>query len=47
MWQLNYLLLRKNAAKLIPTAKQWAFSAEELKSRYIIVFYMNVLKEIS
>ena len=28
----------KNAAKLIPTAKQWAFSAEELKNRYKIVF---------
>lgn len=28
----------KNAAKLIPTAKQWAFSAEELKNRYRIVF---------
>lgn len=28
----------KNATKLIPTAKQWAFSAEELKNRYKIVF---------
>lgn len=28
----------KNVAKLIPTAKQWAFSAEELKDRYKIVF---------
>lgn len=28
----------KNAAKLIPSAKQWAFSAEELKDRYKIVF---------
>ena len=28
----------KNPAKLIPSAKQWAFSAEELKKRYRIVF---------
>lgn len=28
----------KNANKLIPSAKQWAFSAEELKDRYKIVF---------
>ena len=28
----------KNVTKLIPTAKQWAFSAEELKDRYKIVF---------
>lgn len=28
----------KDAAKLIPSAKQWAFSAEELKDRYKIVF---------
>lgn len=28
----------KNAAKLIPSAKQWAFSAEELKEQYKIVF---------
>lgn len=28
----------KNANKLIPSAKQWAFSADELKDRYKIVF---------
>jgi len=28
----------KNASKLIPSAKQWAFSAEELKDKYEIVF---------
>jgi hypothetical protein len=28
----------KNAVKLIPSAKQWAFSASELKDRYKIVF---------
>ncbi len=28
----------KNASKLIPSAKQWAFSAEELKDQYKIVF---------
>ncbi|MCI6854053.1 MAG: DUF3037 domain-containing protein [Firmicutes bacterium] len=28
----------KDAKKLIPSAKQWAFSAEELKERYKIVF---------
>lgn len=28
----------KNPVKLIPSAKQWAFSAEELKDRYKIVF---------
>lgn len=28
----------KDATKLIPAAKQWAFSAEELKDRYKIVF---------
>ena len=28
----------KNASKLIPTAKQWAFSADELKNQYKIVF---------
>lgn len=28
----------KNATKLIPTAKQWAFSAEELKDQYKIIF---------
>lgn len=28
----------KDAIKLIPAAKQWAFSAEELKDRYKIVF---------
>jgi hypothetical protein len=28
----------KDATKLIPSAKQWAFSAEELKDRYKIVF---------
>ena len=28
----------KDANKLIPSAKQWAFSAEELKDRYKIVF---------
>ena len=28
----------KDAVKLIPSAKQWAFSAEELKHRYKIVF---------
>ena len=28
----------KDAARLIPSAKQWAFSAEELKDRYKIVF---------
>ena len=28
----------KNAKKLIPAAKQWSFSAEELKNRYKIIF---------
>lgn len=28
----------KDAAKLIPSAKQWAFSADELKDRYKIIF---------
>lgn len=28
----------KSTIKLIPTAKQWAFSAEELKDRYKVVF---------
>lgn len=37
----------KNAAKLIPSAKQWAFSAEELKSRYKIVFLYDDDNETS
>ena len=28
----------KNIVKLIPSAKQWAFSAEELKDRYKVIF---------
>lgn len=28
----------KSTVKLIPAAKQWAFSAEELKDRYKVVF---------
>ena len=28
----------KDASKLVPSAKQWAFSAEELKDRYKVVF---------
>lgn len=28
----------KDATKLVPAAKQWAFSAEELKNRYKIYF---------
>lgn len=31
----------KEAIKLIPAAKQWAFSAEELKDRYKIVFLFD------
>lgn len=37
----------KNAAKLIPYAKQWAFSAEELKKRYKIVFLYDDDNEAS
>lgn len=28
----------KNASKLVPSAKQWSFSADELKNRYNVVF---------
>lgn len=31
----------KNAQKLIPTAKQWAFSAEEMKDKYKVVFFYD------
>lgn len=37
----------KDALKLIPTAKQWSFSAEELKDRYKVVFLYDDIAEDS
>ena len=35
----------KNISKLIPSAKQWAFSAEELKHQYRIVFLYDEIDD--